>query len=426
MVTQPPDDRSDLPPQLGAASRPLDQHTTHWGRRTGPLNRAAPPTDPPDLSRYADTPRYDMATILDLVEIRAVTLWAWEQNLGITTRNAQSNGPRYSERDMIAFLWLRDQIIAGVDPLAAAQKLREALAAAQGQPPPPPLEQFSVRPPSRPLSGLSARTGPDAGSPGQSLTRRGPTRPVDVTGPATGPRSQPVGATASGQTWVAQQRDLRMMVQPLLRALGQFDAIGAAQLLDEALMSGSVESVCSALLTPAITRINELWVRGDTIAPEGLFAVNTIKSRAFRLFDVVREHREPPLVCVACGPNEPHELDALVLALCLRRAGLRVAYLGQQVTGAILVDFARKQRPRAIALTLSSAARARLVAQMAREIARIDGARPRLCLTGAGLARNPDLRRRIDAIFLGVDPVEVTNAVVRLLRMEDATMAPQG
>jgi len=74
-----------------------------------------------------------------MVNVRAMTLWAWEQQLGIpftpagraprmTSPNLEdsSNTRRYSQRDLVALMWLRDRIIDGVYPAEAAARLINA------------------------------------------------------------------------------------------------------------------------------------------------------------------------------------------------------------------------------------------------------------------------------------------------------------
>jgi methanogenic corrinoid protein MtbC1 len=55
-------------------------------------------------------------------------LWGWEQQLGIPSPthvpdDPASNGRRYSERDIAASIWLREQILNGISPNEAAARL---------------------------------------------------------------------------------------------------------------------------------------------------------------------------------------------------------------------------------------------------------------------------------------------------------------
>lgn len=441
MATRPPEDMPDpQPPFMGnhmeyptptphSLPQTPNPGPTNWGRRTGPL----PPngqtsTDMPDLSRYAETPRYDLTTFVEMLGVRAVTMWSWEQNLGIRANQGgdMPTGIRYSERDLIAYIWLRDQIIAGVDPATAAHRLREALAIARGQPLTHPASASAPIPrtPSRPLNSRSATTNP----PSQPISRIGASRPILDAGPASQPilgPSRPVsgeGGQVISQTWTGMvpKRDLSTFVQPLLHGFSMLNTAAVMQILDEALMTRSVETTCGTLIAPALARVGELWIRNDTIQPEALFAINVFKSRLFRLFDVLHEHRDAPLTFVASGPDDVHELDALMLALFWRRAGLRVVYFGQNVDGPSLIERIRRHHPRVMALTLSSTARTRLVTRFVRDVERLEAPRASVCFVGSAMARHPELHRKVGGVYLGSDPKQATHQVRQLLHLREA------
>jgi methanogenic corrinoid protein MtbC1 len=78
---------------------------------------------------YQNEPQYDLATIVGLVGVRPMILWGWEQQLGIPapTRVTDDMGGtvrRYSERDLVASIWLRDQILNGATPSEAVERLK--------------------------------------------------------------------------------------------------------------------------------------------------------------------------------------------------------------------------------------------------------------------------------------------------------------
>ena len=450
MSMQPPEDNpeSQASPLSGTPSRPLGRSgntvpNSNWGRRTGGLGRGVP-AEPPDLRRYPPTPRYDMATIADLVGVRAVTLWSWEQNLGIIVHDPAAEaatGLRYSERDLIILIWLREQIVAGADPLAAAQRIREAITAAGGTPPPMPS---TPRTPSRPLGSITSRlaeqngnmpgpTGarymdPTLNPPSQPISRIGASRPMSEplssSQPKYGP-SRPVSAEGGqviSQTWTGMlpKRDLSTFIQPLLHGFSLLNTAAVMQILDEALMTRSVETTCATLITPALARVSELWIHNDVIQPEALFAINVFKSRLFRLFDVLHEHRDAPLTFVASGPSDLHELDALMLALFWRRAGLRVVYFGQNIDGVSLVERVHRHHPRVVALTIAAPTRTRMINRFVRDVARLEAPRASVGFVGSFLARHPEMQRKFGGIFLGVDPNQATHQVRQLLHLREA------
>lgn len=86
---------------------------------------------PPILAQFPEAPIYELAFIAEKVGVRPITLWAWEQQLGIASGERPVQDPsthkrRYSERDLIALLWLRDRIIVGDSPQEASARLLAA------------------------------------------------------------------------------------------------------------------------------------------------------------------------------------------------------------------------------------------------------------------------------------------------------------
>jgi methanogenic corrinoid protein MtbC1 len=100
-------------------------HSGPLGIGSGGLGKTS---HPPNLAQFSNDPIYDLATMVHLVGVRPMILWSWEQQLGIPAParpadEAGGNARRYSERDLIASLWLREQILNGVAPADAAARL---------------------------------------------------------------------------------------------------------------------------------------------------------------------------------------------------------------------------------------------------------------------------------------------------------------
>lgn len=100
-------------------------HSGPLGIGSGGLGKTS---HPPNLAQFSNDPIYDLTTMVHLVGVRPMILWSWEQQLGIpaparSAEEASGSGRRYSERDLIASLWLRDQIVNGVVPAEAGARL---------------------------------------------------------------------------------------------------------------------------------------------------------------------------------------------------------------------------------------------------------------------------------------------------------------
>src|SRR5579885_1201490 len=84
--------------------------------------------EPPRLDTLSDEPIYDISTVVQELGVRVPVLWAWEQQLGLSSQQrdgSSSRAParRYSERELIALKWVRDQVLAGVSLREAAARL---------------------------------------------------------------------------------------------------------------------------------------------------------------------------------------------------------------------------------------------------------------------------------------------------------------
>ena len=86
--------------------------------------------EPPRLDTLPDEPLYDISTVVQELSVRGPVLRAWEQQLGFSpqTRDGSASMPvrRYSERELVALKWVRDQVLAGVSLREAAVRLLAA------------------------------------------------------------------------------------------------------------------------------------------------------------------------------------------------------------------------------------------------------------------------------------------------------------
>lgn len=518
---------------IGGPSDRQQAHTSGVGGRAGgPPRTAHGPgsggrsNEPPNLLAYSDTPRYDLTTVVQLVGVRPIILWGWEQHLGIpspTRINEEAGGAvrRYSERDLVASLWLREQILDGTPPPEAAARLRAAqrpvagddgawgasdpgrqLGARVNTGPLPnsfdmqrspnwtrPLNDLDRTPPSG--LGAAEQVGPHHVSYGPALERMpsgayssppsssqvwvsklsgpltseqrlsasgtpvisgpvvppvtaarptgqlslsagavpsrgqypvpsgllpGPLPPPHVPpGLQSGPQWPRVSGTASASTY---GRELHALMPQLVRAFANFDTLGANHVFDEAMSSRTIETVCQLLLLPALSRVSDQWASHQMTMAEERFATNYVRGLLFAQLHATPERVEAPAVWVGCGPREQNDIYALVLAVFMRRAGLRVTYLGQGVEGAELVEEARKRRPPLVALSITSTQRIRSLARIAKAVNQLEAPRPMLVFNGPIFIRNPELLRKVNGIYLGDDPGNATFHAKKLLGVD--------
>jgi len=460
---------------------------------------------PPMLAAYSGEPKYDLQMIVSLTKVRPMILWGWEQQLGVPSapRSEDEGGlgtRRYSERDLIALLWLREQIVKGRAPSDAAAMLHAAQEASIATsptpfPPPraaPPTSPFperrplETRPLTRPLWGEAwserpenlsrplSQTGvplPQEGGPqsGAILPEFGPRSSfppqtgVFVPTPADDLSSSPRSAPTSGVGWgeasllgpanpqspanppvpgrggrslpdltrVAGARpvsggvgpgpfpeagaELRGLLAQLIRALIGFNTLSADRLLESALATRTIETVCMGLLHPALARLGEMGARHEVSSPEERFAQHYVRGFLFSVFRAVRERPDAPMVLVGCGPRELSEVGALMLAVFGRLAGMRVVYLGPDVAGAGLVEKVREQHPRLVSLSIMASQRVRTLGRLAKEFARLEAPRPIFAYWGSVFDKNPELTKKVTGVYLGADPWQATWHLTQLL-----------
>src|SRR5215470_11630826 len=97
----------------------------------GGRSNAAGGGEPPRLDTLPDEPIYDISTVVQELSVRVPVLWAWEQQLGLSSQardGSSSKAParRYSERELVALRWVRDQVLAGMPLREAAARLLAA------------------------------------------------------------------------------------------------------------------------------------------------------------------------------------------------------------------------------------------------------------------------------------------------------------
>ena len=135
-----------------------------------------------------------------------------------------------------------------------------------------------------------------------------------------------------------------------LRAYDEADAEGAFA-AGEALLG--VEGVAVGLVPAAIVAVSAHGPGEDGPPVEvEHFASNFLRRQILRLVDGLPPAIGRP-VLVGCGPDEQHELGALLVTLLLRSRGHRVVYLGARVPGPALERAAAALDPSGVVVSLT-------------------------------------------------------------------------
>jgi DNA-binding transcriptional MerR regulator len=135
-----------------------------------------------------------------------------------------------------------------------------------------------------------------------------------------------------------------------LRAYDEADAEGAFA-AGQALLG--VEGAAIGLVPAAIVAVSAHGPGEDGLPVEvEHFASNFLRRQTLRLLDGLPPAIGRP-VLVGCGPDEQHELGALLLTLLLRARGHRVVYLGARVPGPAMERAAAALDPAGVVVSLT-------------------------------------------------------------------------
>ncbi len=328
---------------------------------------------PPQWEQYSDTPLFNTKAVVRQTGIPAPTLRAWERRYDILTPRRGANDYRlYSERDIATIIWLHARIESGLTISQAIALLRS-------------LE---------PVRKGSRRT----------HTVETPAQPTPTIEPAA-----PVAPAESGVL------SLERLSDTLLRQFINLDEAGALWEMTQAFAVYSVEDVCIPLLAPTLVRLGELWSEGAVSVTVEHFASALIRGRLESLYRSAPMTTTGPLVLVGSAPGELHDLGSLMLALFLRRAALRVVYLGQSVEATSLITTIGRLRPAGLALSASLPSQAETLVEMGRQLAALEDVPTKYFVGGRAFVSEPGLVRRARGYYIGLDAHEAALEIKRRL-----------
>ena len=115
------------------------------------------------------------------------------------------------------------------------------------------------------------------------------------------------------------------------------------------------------------------------------------------------------MVVVACGPNEWHEIGSLVLAIFLRRAGLRTHYLGANTPVTDLARFSREVSADAILISANSP---ESIESLREHASVLRDAAALVVFGGQVFNDNPSLARELGGEFLGTDAASALDGLL--------------
>jgi MerR family transcriptional regulator, light-induced transcriptional regulator len=305
-----------------------------------------------DLERYSDTPMFNTKAVVQQTGVPAPTLRAWERRYTLIAPERGDNAYRlYSERHIVLIRWLKERIDAGMS-------ISQAIA----------LFRYLIDEHQQEAAALLSSANIDFSSP-ETARAFTITLPLSKT-PLSIPDEHPL---PSLETWppfdnndnndnndnhfrpqgYPATQNMHVTRERLIDTFRNLDEPMAHMIMSTMLSIYPVEQVCIELITPTMCEIGRLWIDKHLTVPEEHFASNFFRALLINLFHITPGPLSGPHALVCCAPGEAHELGALMLALFLRRRGIRVAYMGQSIETAGLLYMVRKLMPALVCVSLT-------------------------------------------------------------------------
>ena len=203
------------------------------------------------------------------------------------------------------------------------------------------------------------------------------------------------------------------LLAELRRALLAPDHARAAELLGQAHAEMPVEAVLTEVIAPVLRDIGAMWERGEITVAHEHQASAFLRGRVLALLEAAGQGDYGPAVLAACAPGEHHEIGLLMLAVVLRRSGVRVHYLGANTPLADLAEYARQVGGDAVLLSANSA---EALAGLRAQRRALDGLRLAVFYGGAVFNARPELAAELGGHFAGDNAVGAARRIGAQLR----------
>jgi MerR family transcriptional regulator, light-induced transcriptional regulator len=345
------------------------------------------PTEWPDLEHYADVPLFNTKAVVQETGTAAPTLRAWERRYTILSpERAQNDYRLYSERDIALIRWLKDRVDAGMS-ISQAIALFHHLEEEQNQ-----LHRKDSLP--------------------------GSTSPFQVTVSTSAVSKHETIAEDDGQE-KDETYNMRSVRERLLNAFNRLDEATASRLMASTLAVYPIEQVCTELITPTLWKIGQLWEQGLLSVSIEHFASAFFHGWLTNLLHAMPLSHMNPLVIACCAPGELHELAPLMLSLLLRRAGLRVAYLGQSIETESLLQTVRQLSPALLCVSVTLISSLEAVTELGQKVQELPPPRPALVVGGQAFEQRADLIARVPGVYLKGD-MQIIITQLRRMALQQA------
>ena len=355
----------------------------------------------PDLMYYSDIPMFNTKAVVQQTGVPAPTLRAWERRYTLLSpeRAANNDYRLYSERDIIVIRWLKDHVDAGMSISQAIALFRHTSEAY--------TQLREVQ-----------KASPESIEHAPAFYVALPESLVEEHEEQREPPSTPLQSIKEFRPRPDHKQviyNMQIMREHLLDAFKVLDETTAGILMASMLAIYTVEQVCSELIVPTLWRIGQLWEEGKITVSVEHFASAYFRGLLTNLFHVAHSTGEGPLVLVCCAPGEPHEIAPLMLALFLRRAGMRVAYLGQSIESAGLLQTIQQLAPAVVCISLTMPAYLASLIDLGQQIEALAEPRPIFAFGGQVFIHYKHLIPQVPGTYVDRDLQASVTEIARII-----------
>ena len=164
------------------------------------------------------------------------------------------------------------------------------------------------------------------------------------------------------------QPDHAILIDALLEATQQFDKSRLEVKLAEGAALYSFATLLTAVVTPWMHRLGELWAAGQLSMVSERLATVVLTQRLLTMLQATAPVPPAPLLLCACPSGERHELGLLTFAYTMQQAGWRICYLGADLPIRELQYACQHLQPALVALSLTHAVDQRSCLEAVQEI----------------------------------------------------------
>ena len=183
------------------------------------------------------------------------------------------------------------------------------------------------------------------------------------------------------------QPDHAILIEALLEAAQRLDKGRLEAKLAEGAALYSFATLLTAVVTPWMHRLGELWGASQLAIASERLATVILTQRLLTMLQATVPAAPAPLLLCACPAGERHELGLLTFAYTMQQAGWHVCYLGADLPVAELRYACQHLQPALVALSLTHPADQQSCLETVQAIDALFGGTYPIWLGGQAIAR---------------------------------------